>query len=332
VGLIRDGSLVFAQGFGDANLDDRVPITSSTAFHLASLSKQFTAAAIALLVLDKKLNLEDRVATYVPEAAKYGSALRVKHLVYMTSGLHEYFSVARKGGDPWFTSYYFTRDEAIHAALTPTHLLFPPGTKYDYSNTNFMLLTRIVERISGQPFSVFMRARIFKPLGMLSTEVNDDSTQIIPHRALGYAPRDARVIRELRSVGVFARPAPGWALLARNSPHFGGSGVFSTLNDLVKWDENWYTGRLSGRPFTDTMNRRARFAFGSMDGMGLGFHSAYGHPAISYSGADIDSSAFMERFPESHLTIICLSNDPLGDAEGKATAVLSILHERGLGI
>jgi CubicO group peptidase (beta-lactamase class C family) len=330
LGLIRDGALVYARGYGDANLDDQTPITAQTAFHLASLSKQFTAAAIALLILDKKLSLEDPVAKFVPAAAKYGSALRVKHLVYMTSGLHEYFDTPRRSGMPWYSAYYFTRDDAVASALAPDRLLFEPGSRYDYSNTNFMLLTKIVEKASGLPFSIFMRARVFEPLGMLSTTINDDSTAIVPNRALGYAPRTAAVLQELRGVGVFARPGAGWVLLARNSPHFGGSGVFSTLDDLAKWDENWYSGKLAGHAFAATMNRRVPFSFGAMDGMGLGFHESFGHPTINYSGADIDASTFMERFPEQHFTIVCLSNDPLGDAEAKANAVLSILHEANL--
>jgi CubicO group peptidase (beta-lactamase class C family) len=329
LGLIHDGKLVFARGYGDADLDYRIPITPHTSFHLASLSKQFTAAAVALLILDGRLSMEDRVTRYIPETAKYGSDLRVKDLVYMTSGLHEYFETPRKSGDPWFSAYYFTRDEALRSALVPDRLLFAPGTRYDYSNTDFILLTRIVERVSGQPFSKFMRDRIFKPLEMNETEVNDDSTEIVVDRALGYAPRDKRTIAQLRSVGIFARPGPGWILLARNSPHFGGSGVFSNLVDLAKWDMNWYTGRLAGSAFTNIMTRRLRFDFGKMDGMGLGFHSRYGQPTINYSGADLDASTFMERFPRQRFTIVCLSNDPLGDAEGKAAAVLAILHQSG---
>ena len=246
LGLIHDGRLVFSRGYGDANLDNRIPITSHTSFHLASVSKQFTAAAVALLVLDGKLSMEDPVALYIPEARKYPSELRVRDLVYMTSGLHEYFDTPREGGIPWYSAYYFTTDVAIGAGLAPNRLLFKPGTRYDYSNTNFMLLTKIVERVSGQPFSAFMHKRIFAPLEMNDTEINDDSTAVIPDRAVGYAPRDRRTIAELRRVGIFAKTGPGWIMLARNSPHFGGSGVFSNLVDLAKWDANLVFGP-SGR-------------------------------------------------------------------------------------
>lgn len=112
VGVIRDDGFAFAKGYGLANLDDGIPITPDTSFHLASVSKQFTAAATALLILDRKISLSDPVARYIPETAKYGEGLRIEHLGYMTSGLHEYTDEPRKSGDPWATFYYFTRDEA----------------------------------------------------------------------------------------------------------------------------------------------------------------------------------------------------------------------------
>ncbi|HEX6880130.1 MAG TPA: serine hydrolase domain-containing protein [Terriglobales bacterium] len=331
VAVIKDGVFVFDKGYGLANLDDDIPITPATSFHLASVSKQFTAAAIALLILDHKIALSDLVAKYIPEASKYGEGLRIEHLVYMTSGLHEYTEVPRANGVPWMTFYYFTRDEAIAAALRPEHLEFAPGTQWAYRNTNYMLLTKIVEVASHQSFAAFMHDRVFARLGMSHSEINDDPTEIIPHRATGYAPRsDPKVVKELASVGVIIEPGDGWARLLRVSPHFGGSGVFTTLNDLLLWDRNWYSGALAGPQFTELMNRRQRFLHDKdNDAFGLVWRSRYGQPMLDYSGADIDSSTYMARFPEQHLTVICLSNMPLGDAEGKADALMDLLHSWG---
>lgn len=328
VAVIKDGDFALSRGYGLANLDDDIPITPETSFHLASLSKQFTGAAIALLILDHKIALTDSVSRYVPEAARYGSGLRIEHLVYMTSGLHEYTDLPRTSGDPWMTFYYFTRNEAIATALRPDHLEFAPGTQWAYRNINYMLLTKIVEVVSHQSFSAFMKARIFTPLGMSHTEIDDDTTEIISHRATGYAPRsDPRLVRELAAVGVTIKPGDGWVRLVRVSPHFGGSGVFTTLNDLLDWDKNWYTGTLAGQPFTDLMNRRQKFQHEKdNDAFGLVWRSRYGHPMLDYSGGDTDTSTYMARFPEQHLTVICLSNMPLGDAEGKTQALLELLH------
>jgi CubicO group peptidase (beta-lactamase class C family) len=331
VGLIKDGHFAFAHGYGLANLDDDIPIKPQTSFHLASLSKQFTAAAIALLILDRKIALDDPVSKYIPEAAQYGDQLRIEHLVYMTSGLPDYTGLPRKSGMPWMTFYYFTRDEAIATTLAQKQLEFTPGTQWAYRNINYMLLTKIVEVVSHQSFAGFMRERVFVPLGMAHTEIDDDTTEIIPHRATGYAPRsDPRVSKELLAAGVAIRPGAGWVRLVRISPHFGGSGVFTTLDDLLLWDSNWYTGALAGPPFTDLMNRRMKFQHDKdNDAFGLVWRSLYGQPLLDYSGGDTDTSTYMARFPAQHLTVICLSNMPLGDAEGKAHRLLDLLHDWG---
>lgn len=329
--LIKDDGFVFSKGYGLANLDDGIPITPETSFHLASLSKQFTAAAVALLILDHKIALSDPVAKYLPEVGKYGDGLRIEHLVYMTSGLHEYTDQPRKSGMPWMTFYYFTREEAIAASLEPDQLEFVPGTQWAYRNINYMLLTRIVEVVSHESFAAFMQSRVFAPLGMSHSEVNDDSTEVIPHRATGYALRsDPRVLQEFAQVGVVIKPGDGWARLTRIAPHFGGSGVFTTLDDLLLWDRNWYSGTLAGPQFTELMNSRRKFVHDKdNDALGLVWRSSYGHPMLDYSGGDTDASTYMARFPDEHFTIVCLSNMPLGDAEGKAKAVLDLLHGWG---
>jgi len=331
VAVIKDGESVLTRGYGLADLDNGIPIKSETSFHLASLSKQFTGAAVALLILDHQVSLMDPVAKYIPEAAKYGNGLHIEHLVYMTSGLHEYTDERRANGDPWMTFYYFTREEAISAALRPEHLEFTPGTKWAYRNINYMLLTRIVEVVSHQSFAAFMRDRVFTPLGMSHSEIDDDTTEIIPHRATGYASRsDPKVVSEMASVGIAIKPGDGWVRLVRISPHFGGSGVFTTLDDLLLWDRNWYSGSLGGPGFTELMNRRQKFQHEKdNDAFGLVWRERYGHPMLDYSGADTDSSTYMARFPEQHLTVICLSNMPLGDAEGKAGSLLDLLHGWG---
>jgi CubicO group peptidase (beta-lactamase class C family) len=131
-------------------------------------------------------------------------------------------------------------------------------------------------------------------------------------------------------VGVVIKPGSGWVRLARVSPHFGGSGVFTSLNDLLLWDRNWYSGSLRGMEFTRLMDRRQKFQHEKdNDAFGLVWRTRYGHPMLDYSGGDIDTSTYMARFPEEHLTVVCLSNMPLGDAEGKAGALLGVLHRAG---
>jgi len=275
--------------------------------------------------------LSDPVAKYIPEAKQYGDGLRVEHLVYMTSGLHEYTELPRASGDPWMSFFYFTRDEAIRTSLAQPKLEFVPGTQWAYRNINYMVLTKIVEVVSHESFAEFMWQRVFGPLKMSHSEIDDDTTEVIAHRATGYAPRnDDRVQKEMAGAGVTIKRGEGWVRLVRVSPHFGGSGVFTTLEDLLQWDRNWYSGQLAGPDFTVLMNTRKRFANGKdNDALGLVWRDFYGHPALDYSGGDTDTSSYMVRFPELRLTLICLSNMPLGDAEGHARTVMDLLHGWG---
>jgi CubicO group peptidase (beta-lactamase class C family) len=327
VGVVRNGHLVFAKGYGRANLDDNIPITPQTSFHLASLSKQFTAAAVALLILDRKLSLDTPVATFFPRMRRYHADLRVKHLIYFTSGLPEYTSLPRVNGTPWFSAYYFTIDDAVAASLAADSLRFAPGAQWAYSNVNYMLLAKIVEQVSGMPLATFLQRRIFGPLGMHHSDLNDDATLVIPHRATGYADRsDSMVRHQLASVGIHLRPGPGYVRLVRNSPHYGGSGVFSTIEDLATWDAVFDTSSVLGPAFVAQMLHRERFAHDKdNDALGLVFGSFLGHDMIWFSGGDLDASTFMARLPAERLTVICLSNMPTGDAEGHAKTVLQIL-------
>lgn len=327
LGVVKDGTLVFARGYGRADLDNNVPITPQTSFHLASLSKQFTAAAVALLILDGKLSLDTPVAKYFPKLRKFGADIEVKHLIYFTSGLPDYTSLARVSGDPWFSFYYFTTDEAISATLRAGKLKFPPGTQWDYSNVNYMMLAKIVEQVSGMSLSEFLETRLFAPLEMRDSRVNDDSTLIVANRATGYADRsDPSVRKDLQSVGIVVRTGPGFLRLPRVSPHYGGSGVFSTVEDLAKWDGNFYSNKLAGPQFTQLMLRREKFRHDKdNDALGLVFGEFGGRQMLWFSGGDLDSSTYMARLPKERLTVICLSNMPRGRAEDKARAVLSIM-------
>lgn len=327
VAVLKEGRIAFERGYGRADLDCNAPITPQTVFHLASLSKQFTAAAVALLVLDGRLSLETPVAAYFPQVARFGADMRLKHLVYFTSGLPEYTSQPRENGDPWFTAYRFTVDEAIDATLRAKALKFAPGTQWDYSNVNYMILAKIVERVSGMSLAQFLQIRVFRPLGMLRTLVDDDTTVIIPNRATGYADRgDPDIARQLNAIGFTVHSGTGYMRLVRNSPHYGGSGVFSTVEDLAKWDENFYTHALGGLAFTTQMLARCRFQHPKdNDALGLVFGDYKGRTMIWFSGGDIDASTYMARLPDLHLTVICLSNILKGDAEGKAMQVIGIV-------
>jgi CubicO group peptidase (beta-lactamase class C family) len=331
VGIVREGQIVFSRSYGMANLDHAVPLSPKTSFHLASLSKQFTAAAAALLIQQGKLSLEDPVGQWVPQAAKYGPDLKLKHLIYMTSGLPEYWDQPRPGGAPWQSFHYFDTEDMLVAATAPEKLQAAPGTVWRYTNTNYLLLAKAVEAASGQPLGDFLRERVFQPLHMRQAHLDDDTTLVVPGRATGYIKRDESLQAEGRKVDLQLRGSGGgWARLNRVSPHYGGSGVFASLEDLAKWDRNWYAGTVGGPGFTALMHSTMKFDHPKAnDAFGLVREDRYGLEMWAYSGGDLDASTYMARFPAQRLTVICLSNMPTGAADEKCRAMLDVLHSSG---
>lgn len=327
LGILAPSTVLFSKGYGMANLDYNLPNSSATVFNIASLSKQFTAACVALLILRDSLSLEDPVAKYLPEVGKYADTIRIKHLVYMTSGIHEYHSLPRKNGLNWNMYDYFTVDTAIHASLGQPKLDFVPGTQWAYSNVNYMLLTKIVEKVSGKHFSQFAQENLFTPLGMRSTHVNDDVTLVIPNRATGYMPLTPVLIEQTRQAGYYLQNRTGYAQLHRNAPHYGGSGVFTSVNDWFLWNQNFYTHKIGGQRFYELMHQRLRFSHAKdNDAFGLVFGHFEGEEIIWYSGGDIGFNSYFMRFPKQQLTVVCFSNfDSAGEAEKLAHQVGRIL-------
>ena len=332
LGIIKDGDLVFAKGYGFANLEDATPIATDTALHIASLSKQFTGAAVALSILDGLVALEDSIARYLPEFATFATDVCVKHLIYMTSGLPEYTSIPRASGLPWFSPYRFTTAEAIATVAAARHTEFAPGTRWAYSNTNYMLLTEIVSRVQGVTFGRFVKERVFSPLGMASSLVDDDGLSLIPKRAIGYAPKTPDIVRDLGSVGIsVGEESSYWLRMNRVSPHYGGSGVFTTIEDWLRWDKNWTSHQLAGPQFTDLMHSRMRFDHPKdNDAFGLVFGDYAERTRIWYSGGDLDASSYVARFPDQRLTVCCLSNNPAGQTEQRVTSLLGVLVSASL--
>jgi CubicO group peptidase (beta-lactamase class C family) len=308
VGVVRDGRLVHAKGYGSANLDHQVPITPRSVFNIASLSKQFTAACVALLVQRGRLSLDDEVRRHIPDFPAYPGPVRLKHLVYMTSGLHEYYTLPRPGRRDWHADA-FTVSDAIQASLAQPELEFRPGSRWAYSNVNYMLLAEIVARVSGISFAEFARTEVFLPLGMTSTLVNDELGTVIPGRATGYNERDGG----------------GYRRELRRSPHYGGSGVFSSVEDLARWDESFRTHALGGPALTELLLSTMRFDHDKVnDAFGLVWGDYRGRRTLWYEGGDAGFSSYMVRLPDDGLTVIVLSNLGTGRASERAAAILAL--------
>ena len=328
IGILKDTSILYEKGYGSANLDYHLPVNIRTAFDIASVSKQFTAAGIALLIMHDSLNLNDPVENYLPELAKYPDTIRIKHLIYNTSGIIDYFRLPRAHDKSWLDFYYFDNDEAIRTSLKPDTLAFHPGAQRDYSNVNYMLLTKIIERVTGEPFPAFMERRLFRPLKMDHTLVNDDITTVIPNRATPYNPRNSEYVRAYRQEGISVRDTGTWMQHHRNSPHYGGSGILSTVEDLLKWERNFFTKDFGGENFYTLMHRTEKFNHDrDNQAFGLYFGTFRDKTFVAWEGGTSGISSQIIRFPDDKIAIIVLSNMGSGEASQKANELAAILMD-----
>lgn len=330
IGIIKDTTILFEKGYGAANLEYGLPITPNTVFDIASVSKQFTCGALALLLMEGKLSLEDPVQYYLPQLGKYKDTIRIKHLAYNTSGLTDYFKLPREKAPSWLDFYYFDVDEAIATSLKPDSLAFAPGSEWDYCNTNFILLAKIVEKTSGESFPSFVKTHLFDPLNMEHSLVNNDITTVIPNRATPYNPRNKEYIEAYKQEGISLNPEGAWIQHHRSSPHYGGSGIFASVADLLKWERNFFTHELGGDPRYDQMHRTPKFAH-NRDNQAFGLYTDtyQGRSYWAWDGATAGISSQIMRFPEQKVAIVVLSNLGTGQASAKANAIASILIKSG---
>jgi CubicO group peptidase (beta-lactamase class C family) len=331
IGISKNTKTLYKKGYGSANLDYEIPITPSSAFDIASISKQFTAACIALLMTEGKLTLETPISGFIPDLKKYGDTIRLKHLIYNTSGIMDYHRLPRPDGKSWITFNYFDIDYCIKVSLARDKLEFQPGDKWDYCNVNFMLLTKIVEAISGESFREFSRKRLFEPLGMTHTLINNDITQVIKNRVTPYNRRTPEVVEAYRALGISIVDQGKWIQHPRTSPHYGGSGVMTTVEDLLKWSENFVTKKFGGQEFYDLMHKTMKFKHGrNNQAFGLYFDKYKGRTCVAWDGGDFGISSQLIRFPEQGVAIVVLSNLGSGESYRKANEIADILIECGM--
>jgi len=233
LGIYKDGRIIYKHGYGMADLNEDVPITPTTVFHVASMSKQFTAAAIVLLAEQGKLALDDDVRKYIPELPDFGERITIRHLVYHTSGLRDQWSLLGLAG--WRYSLDLITDDDVMSVMTrQKDLNFKPGEKHVYCNTGYTLMGLIVKRVSGMSLREFTTKNIFEPLGMSHTHFRDDHAEIVKHNALGYQ-------RE-------GKDKP-FRLSVTNFDTVGATSLHTTVEDLQLWDENFYHPRVGGSTF-----------------------------------------------------------------------------------
>ena len=290
LGVIRDGALVYARGYGMANLGEDIALSPSSTFYIASTSKQFTAASILLLAADGKLSLDDNVRKYIPELPDYGTPITIRNLVNHTSGIRDYLGLLALGAGR--AENVMSDDDIIALIARQKALNFKPGSEYSYSNSGYFLLGQIVKRVTGTSLKAYAESRIFRPLGMIHTGFHDDRLQTIHRPAIGYDQTPS-----------------GFAIdYYANFQGVGDGGLWTTVEDLALWDRNFYTHTVGGPALLQQQLTRGRLTNGDTltyaSGLMLGRYR--GLPTVSHGGAFMGYRTELLRFPEQRFSVICL--------------------------
>ncbi len=312
VAVAQGDEVLHFGAYGLRNVASKQPVTRETRFYLASASKQFTAACIADLAQQGQLSLNDSVRKYIPQLPEYADKVSLLHLIHHRSGLRDIFELMSLA----------QRD--LDAAVTPTEVLdlvcrqqslqFEPGESFSYSNTNYFLLAEIVERVSGVSLRDYAEERIFAPLGMEHTEFRDSVDQVIPqlangheNAAGGYRARDSK----------FCLPGSG--------------GLYSTVDDVLRWQRNLATGEWGGRELMrqlqtppDLTNEQRQSPMIGPYAFGLIAREYRGLPVVVAPGGSFGYGAMLMRFPEQDLSIIVMANSSQADATDLGFAIADI--------
>jgi CubicO group peptidase (beta-lactamase class C family) len=309
VGVYSAGEVLYAKGYGMADLDLNVPITPETMFDIGSTSKQFTAAAIVLLANEAKLSLDDDVRKYVPELPDYGHVITIDDLLHHTSGLRDYASLLVLAGH--HSEDFTDDDDALAIIAAQKALNFEPGTRWSYSNTGFFLLAVIVKRVTGQTLAEFAKARMFDPLGMDRTHFRNDHAAILKNRAVAYGPL----------------PQGGFKIDMSNWDQLGDGGVNTNVLELARWDAEFYDPRVGGAALIGKLQMQGTLDDGKLTGYGRGlFLDTYrGLNRVHHGGAWAGYRAMLMRFPDQKLAIGLTCNVSNADTQRRAEAVADVV-------
>jgi CubicO group peptidase (beta-lactamase class C family) len=309
LGVFQNGRIALAKGYGLANIEYGVPITPHTPFIMGSVSKQFTAATIALLVEQGRISLDDDVRKYVPELPDYGKRVTIDNLVHHTSGIRDFWALYEAAGTRLDDGY--TVDDLLSLAARQKHLNFDPGAEYNYSNTGYVLLGVIVQRVTGKTLRQFAAEQIFAPLGMTVSHFHDDHNQPVKGRAVAYSPV----------------AGGGWRINVWNNDIVGQGGLMTTVEELQKWDENFYTGTVGGRGFLARQLERGKLTDGKTltYAFGLEVLTYRGLPLVEHSGSTGGYRTDISRFPAQHTSVVTMCNVSNADAVGLAHRVADVV-------
>ena len=301
--VTKDGHPVKTQGYGVANLEWNVPVAADTVFEIGSITKQFTAACVLMLVEEGKMSLDDKISQHLKSTPAAWSNITVRHLLTHTSGIKNYTVL-----DGFELTKHLTQEEFIKK-IGDIPLAFQPGDSWSYCNTGYSLLGFIVENVSGKDYWDFLRERILLPLQMTST-ANRTPGVVIPHRASGYEMTNHVLInRDYDLTDIFSAGA-----------------IVSSVVDMAKWDEALNGDRLLKKASKELWWTPTKLNTGKTQNYGFGWFldPLSGHKNIGHGGATSGFSATIQRFPDDKLSIIILCN---ADESGIATSIAKKLAQ-----
>ena len=299
----RGGTVIKMAGYGLANMELNAPVTRQSVFQIQSVTKQFTATAIMMLVEERKLSIEDNISKYLEGTPESWKEITIRHLLTQTSGIKDFIN------EPTTSLRLEAREEEIFKSLTDRPLDFAPGQKYAYSNSNYHLLAMVIRKLTGDAYGDFLRRRVFKPLKMQHTRIAS-WTELVPNRVAGYIWEDNKLIN-----GQF---------VAESILAYGGGGIFSTIEDMSKWDLALRGEKLLKHSSLEQMWARTKLNDGSYSnyGFGWGIGGQAPHSFVRHSGAHMTGFAtHIVRFLDDDLSVIVLLNSRNGDPSKMAQTI-----------
>lgn len=316
ISIVRNGRVVKSAGYGTANLELNVPASAHSVFEIGSITKQFTAEAIMMLVELGKLGLDDPISRYIPDLPSAWDGIHVRHLLTHTSGLHDWESDTA-------TSFSLTREYTARefiAFVAGKPLAFNPGSRFAYTNSAYPLLGLVIEKVSGIPYERFIRERIFTRAAMTETRMRDNFS-LVPNRASGYVDRGG-----LLRNGQPLRPA----ILAANGF------ILSTASDMAKWMIALLNDAIVTKASATAMSTPTRLADGSalpFLGMGWFLGSAAGHRYLAHNGATAAGfSSVVYLFPDDAIGVMVLLSIDRGDAVNRLATNIAAFYLPGVGM
>lgn len=284
--VVRDGEPIVRRSYGLADVEAGVAATPETNYRLASVTKQFTATAILLLKQDGKLTLDDRIRKWLPSLPAALDSVTITHLLTHTSGIVDYEDVMAKG-----TTVQVHDADVLRLLESQDSTYFKPGSRYQYSNSGYSLLSLIVERASGMSFATFLHERIFTPLGMDHTVAHQEGISTVSNRAFGYTMKDGKWIRKDQST---------------TSAVLGDGGIYSSIDDMAKWDAALYDSRL----LSDESRKLAFSPHTATDqpDVKYGFGWRISGETLWHSGETSGFRNVILRYPSRRLTVVILTN------------------------